>query len=447
MGLFSKIKDVFKKVVRKVGGTIKKITKPIRKALKAVMKPFGKIFGKLGWVGTLALGIIFPGFGSMMGSWMQGLTNFVMKPFQMLGQTIAPRLTNFLGNIVKGVKSGGKQIFSSITETFKHGINKMGQAFGYADPGKLSWVKGEGLISGASISGAPVGTLTESLTKGFTDLRNKVFGKPIESEITEIGDWRGDSLPKIETTVTKPGAGRLTLDPRDRYEDMFADPADAPFGDTEFFSGKDPIGGTNYLKDTTQLPPAKPSKVSSILDPIQPIEVTAKYRRPSGLENLTDSAWEEYKKTDAWTDYLAEGREQIRLSERGPFEKGIDWIQDKVDVAKQSPAGRGLTMAATGLDAYNKYFYESDYETPWGNEMAPYANSMLQGVQQAGLDGLLFTDQPTSSGMSPNQLAEGYLTGMGTVMPSGQYDAWSHATQQPYYGFTFNDYLSEYYGG
>jgi len=82
MGIFSKIKDVFKKVVRKVGGVIKKVTSPIRKVLRKVMKPFGKLFGKLGWVGTLALGIIFPGFGSLLGGWMQGLTKIVMAPFQ-----------------------------------------------------------------------------------------------------------------------------------------------------------------------------------------------------------------------------------------------------------------------------------------------------------------------------------------------------------------------------
>ena len=61
MGLFSKIKKVFKKVVRKVGRVIKKITKPITKVFKKVLKPFGKLFSKLGWVGTLALGIMLPG--------------------------------------------------------------------------------------------------------------------------------------------------------------------------------------------------------------------------------------------------------------------------------------------------------------------------------------------------------------------------------------------------
>ena len=106
MGVFSKIGKVFKKVVRKIGGVIKKVTKPLRKALKTVMKPFGKIFGKIGWVGTIGICLMFPGFGNLMGQWMQGLTNFVMKPFQMLGNTIAPRMTDFLTGVVNGIQSG-----------------------------------------------------------------------------------------------------------------------------------------------------------------------------------------------------------------------------------------------------------------------------------------------------------------------------------------------------
>ena len=77
--------------------------------------------------------------------------------------------------------------------------------------------------------------------------------------------------------------------------------------------------------------------------------------------------------------------------------------------------------------------------------MSPYANSMLTDVQQPGLEGLLFTAQDTSPGMSPNQLAEGYLTGFGQVMPGGQYDPYSYAMQQPGYGYMFNDYLADYY--
>ena len=402
MGVFSKIGKVFKKVVRKIGGVIKKVTKPLRKALKTVMKPFGKIFGKLGWVGTIALGLMFPGFGNLMGQWMQGLTNFVMKPFQMLGNTIAPRMTDFLTGVVNGIQSGGKKIFSSITETFKHGINKMGQAFGYADPGKLSWVQGEGLVSGASISGAPVGTLTDSITKGMSNLRDRVFGKTPENviDMEKISDIKPDyrtagaSLegPQIEvgafdniqppspttTTVTAKGP-----EPLSTYEKMAQE------------AGIDP-------KITVEGPSLEVSK-----------------------ENIYG--------------------EKVSIDDKGPFEKGVDWFEEKLADAKASPAGRGLTLAATGLDAYNTYLAEGP-EDPFYNPMSSYANSMLTGVQQPGLEGLMFTDQPFSSGMSPNQLAQNYLTGFGQVMPSGQYDPFSFAMQQPMYGYTFNNYLADYYG-
>ena len=154
------------------------------------------------------------------------------------------------------------------------------------------------------------------------------------------------------------------------------------------------------------------AKEVSLLDPIQPIEVTAK---PKEI-----------------------------LKEIGPFEKGIDWFGEKLADAKASPAGKGLSLAATGLDAYNKYLAEGP-EDPFYNPMSPYANSMLTDVQQPGLEGLLFTAQDTSPGMSPNQLAEGYLTGFGQVMPGGQYDPYSYAMQQPGYGYMFNDYLADYY--
>jgi hypothetical protein len=436
MGLLSKLTPrFFKKTVRKIGKAIKWATKPLRKALRKVLKPIGKVFSKLGWVGTLALSIWGGPIGAWFGSWLNGMAGAFMAAMPTGVQT-------FISTVAKGITKAakfGKNVYSSITEVFKHGINKMGQAFGWADPGKLSLVRGEGLISGASISGAPVGTLTESLTKGFTDLRNKVFGKPVESEITELGDWRGDSLPKIETAITKPGAGGLTLDPRDRYEGMFADPADAPFGDTEFFSGKDPIGSTNYLKDTSQLLPAKPSKVSSLLDPIQPIEVTAKYRRPPGAK-VTENEW--------FSLTQEQQKEQIRLSQRGPFEKTIDWVGEKIADTKASPTGRALEYGSGAYNVYNKYLKDSEYETPWTNEMTYHATSMLSGgtQQQTGLDTLFFTEQPMTSNMSPNQLAEAYLTGMGTVKSSGQYDPWTQAMQQPGYGYSFNDFLSEYYG-
>ena len=414
MGLFSKIGNVFKKVVRKIGGAIKKVTKPIRKALRAVMKPFGKVFGKLGWVGTIALGLMFPGFGSIMGSWMQGLTNFVMKPFQMLGNTIAPRMTNFLGNVVNGIKAGGKRIFSSITETFKHGINKMGQAFGYADPGKLSLVQGEGLVSGASIGGAPVGTLTDSLTKGFTDLRDRVFGKPADTGITELGNWRGDPLPE---------SGSILGDPRIDMEKIAGITPDYSTASASLKGPQFEVGAF----DDRQPPSVGITTAKGSIPEAAPIEKSigekvAGQIEPPSLDYFTDSM---KPKPPRGTPVL-------------------DWIDEKALAAKESPVGRGLQVASTGLDAYNKYLAEGP-EDPFYNPMSPYANSMLTDVQQPGLEGLLFTAQDTSPGMSPNQLAEGYLTGFGQVMPGGQYDPYSYAMQQPGYGYMFNDYLADYY--
>ena len=366
------------------------------------MKPFGKVFGKLGWVGTIALGLMFPGFGNLMGQWMQGLTNFVMKPFQMLGNTIAPRMTNFLGNVLNGIKTGGKKIFSSITETFKHGINKMGQAFGYADPGILSWVEGEGLISGASISGAPTGTLTDSITKGLSNLRDRAFGKTPENviDMEKISDIK----PDYRT------AGSSLVGPQIE------------------------VGAFDYI-----LPPSPTTTTVTAKGP-EPLSTYEKMAQEAGIDPkiTVEGPSLEFSEENIYG-------EKVLTDDKGPFEKGLDWFDEKLADAKESPAGRGLTLAATGLDAYNKYLAEGP-EDPFYNPMSSYANSMLTDVQQPGLEGLMFTEQPFSSGMSPNQLAQNYLTGFGQVMPSGQYDPFSFAMQQPGYGYTFNNYLSEYYG-
>ena len=57
--------------LRKVG---KKIGRGIRKIGRAIKKGFGKLtkaFGKLGPIGHIAMSLILPGMGGVLGSWMK----------------------------------------------------------------------------------------------------------------------------------------------------------------------------------------------------------------------------------------------------------------------------------------------------------------------------------------------------------------------------------------
>ena len=128
MGLLSKIFKPFKKIVRKVGKAIKGVAKLITKPLKAILKPIGKIFGKLGPIGTIALGFLLPGLGGALGSWF----NAAGGAFQGL---FAPNsfMHNAIGSIGQAIQGAAKfggdmynktigRVFDSISGAIKGGI-------------------------------------------------------------------------------------------------------------------------------------------------------------------------------------------------------------------------------------------------------------------------------------------------------------------------------------
>jgi|LULN01.1.fsa_nt_gb hypothetical protein len=128
MGLLSKIFKPFKKIIKKVGKAIKGVAKIIAKPLKAVLKPIGKIFGKLGPIGTIALGFILPGLGGALGSWFNaagGAFQNLFAPNSFMHNAVGA-----IGEAIKGAaKFGGEmynqtvgRVFDSISGAIKGGI-------------------------------------------------------------------------------------------------------------------------------------------------------------------------------------------------------------------------------------------------------------------------------------------------------------------------------------
>jgi len=118
MGLFSKLVKGLKKTIRGIGKAIKKVTKPIRKVVRKVLKPFGRIYGKLGWVGSLALMFALPAMAGWMSKWFQTFSQWATKP------GVADWLTNAskaLGNWSKT----SRLRFDNITTKIKEGFNNV----------------------------------------------------------------------------------------------------------------------------------------------------------------------------------------------------------------------------------------------------------------------------------------------------------------------------------
>lgn len=168
MGLFSKIKRGFKKIVKKVGRGIKKVAKGIGKVLGKIAKPFQK----LGILGQIALSFIMP--------WAVG---GIMKG---MGYLASSSFGTFAGGLAKSsnlfVKAAGK-----LAQGINFGAAKINQAYTFISDGiskGLDWVSEQGA------------KLKQGITNKFDAAKEWVTGTPTYDDalgkevFTELDDFR-----------------------------------------------------------------------------------------------------------------------------------------------------------------------------------------------------------------------------------------------------------------
>jgi len=178
MGLFSKLVKGLKKTIRGIGKAIKKVTKPIRKIVRKVLKPFGRIYGKLGWVGSLALMFALPAMAGWMGKWFQTFSQWATKP------GVADWLTNAskaLGNWSKT----SRLRFDNITTKIKEGFNNV--------TGKVAGETGAEAITTAYPGGPgsiPIEAGAEQVVVKSAFQENIL--DPIKTVKTKVGQWFED---------------------------------------------------------------------------------------------------------------------------------------------------------------------------------------------------------------------------------------------------------------
>lgn len=180
------MKKLFKKVFKKM----KKIFKPIGRELKRGLKSVGKAFGKLGPIGTLALSLMLPGAGTVLGSLGNVVSNVAASaPFS--GTIFGP-----VGKVIQGVakvaQAGGK-VYSSISEFVGNTVNGLtGGSF-----------KGE-MIPKVDAAGNPV--LDEAGKKIL--VKNTAYQK---GAARNFGDWVSNKLDNtrrafgLETSMDEKG--------------------------------------------------------------------------------------------------------------------------------------------------------------------------------------------------------------------------------------------------
>ena len=213
MGIFSKIKRGFKKIVKKVGRGIKKVAKGIGKVLGKIAKPFQKF----GILGQIALSFIMP--------WAVG---GIMKG---MGYLASSSFGTFAGGLAKSsnlfVKAAGK-----LAQGINFGAAKINQAYTFISDGitkGLDWVGQQGAklkkgitntFDGAKewITGGPSPDLaTIDLSKTTAGIADGVTGTVIDTsklkfDPIEISTGTGIDMSQVGSKVSILDTNKIAAD-------------------------------------------------------------------------------------------------------------------------------------------------------------------------------------------------------------------------------------------
>ena len=154
--------------IRKVG---KKIGRGIKKLGKAIKKGFGKLtkaFGKLGPIGHLAMGLVLPGMGGVLGEWL--------KTFGSQALSLMPKgMANVIGGLGSAISKGASIAYNNTVGVIHKTIT-----------GGLEW----GLNQISNIAGVPEGMgLGDKFSNFMDNLNDKMAGlKPTNDYTIQAGD-------------------------------------------------------------------------------------------------------------------------------------------------------------------------------------------------------------------------------------------------------------------
>ena len=225
MGIFSKIKRSFKKIVKKIGRGIKKVAKGIGKVLGKIAKPFQK----LGILGQIALSFIMPW---AVGGIMKGMGYLASSSFGTFASGLAGKSNLFLkaaGKLAQGINFGAAKInqaYTFISDGISKGLDwvgkqgaKLKQGITNTFDGAKEWITGtptyddalgEELFAGDDIFANVKQTVLddEALKKQGLDRAT------VAKELAGIGEG-GDLVhlapdaPKIVKTITSKGTNLI----------------------------------------------------------------------------------------------------------------------------------------------------------------------------------------------------------------------------------------------
>jgi len=168
MGLFSKIKKHFKKIVKKVGGAIKKVAKGIGKVMAKIAKPFAKF----GILGQIALSFVMPW---AIGGLMSGMGALAGNAFGTFASNMA---TNAAGNIF--TRAAGK-----LAQGIHYGAAAINKAYTFVS---------DGITKGLDWVGQQGAKLKQGITNKFDAAKEWITGTPTYDDALGKELFAGDDI-------------------------------------------------------------------------------------------------------------------------------------------------------------------------------------------------------------------------------------------------------------
>lgn len=163
---------------------IKKAVKKIGRGIKKVVGKVGKMFGELGIVGQIGLGLLLPGVGSILSGMLQGVGSGVLASLTGSSNILLQSAGKFIQGAIE-VGSRVSSAFSSVTEGVTKVIGETVGAIANKIPGASDLISN---ISGGKLSIADknFGSVWETAQQAVKD--SVSAGKDIFAPITqEVG--------------------------------------------------------------------------------------------------------------------------------------------------------------------------------------------------------------------------------------------------------------------
>ena len=409
MGFFSKLWKGVKKVVKKIGRAIKKV------AMKV-----GKFMNKIGIVGQIAMSLLLPGLGEVLGAMASTMMGSASTLVSGMGNFLngAINIATKAGGVVKDI---GKGIFKVVGKTIGASINaipggsKLTGFISDVTAGKLDMTGDTFLGKGGVFDTAKsealkiktgVGDLFSKKTLTDTNVYSDKYEKakyekefPIEAKAPKPEDLLSD-------TVGEDGRSLTELDPKEMEIENLKKSIDKPVYDNQELN-------RSYVSDPMVSYVDAPTEFEKGLNPNQPLSI--------------DDTVSEYGKDAVTPENVIDTKEKSLLAQRGAGNETLgtkiynsDIVQQGIQKIKDKTGNITLGTVAKGI---YKTYQDGQFGDP--ETVETYGRSFaMPAVDQYAVD--------------PSATVENFAGGMQIFGYSAEYKAFNSPWAQKFAFPTYN---------